>query len=255
MLNIVLRGCNGRMGSAVSELCLSRRDVSVVAGIDIDRQERFGYPVYADPLDFPGTADVAVDFSTPRKLDEMLDFCIRRDTPLVLATTGLSESLQNYVRVTAQRVAVFQSSNFSLGVSLLTELAAKAAKVLGEGYDIEIVERHHNAKRDAPSGTALTLLEAVSSALPYEPLPVYGRHGPDCPRSPRDIGIHALRGGSVVGQHDIIFAGRRETLTISHAAASREVFAEGALKAAAFIARKAPGLYAMKDLLRGETNA
>jgi 4-hydroxy-tetrahydrodipicolinate reductase len=246
MLKALLRGCLGRMGRAVSEL--QDADFAIVAGVDTGAPGNCGYPVYASPFECAEKPGVAIDFSSPEGLDIMLDYCIRRDVPLVLGTTGLDKTAQNYVRVAAQRVAVLQAGNFSFGVSVLAKLAAAAAEILCEDCDIEITERHHRQKRDAPSGTAYMLLDAIAAALPYEPVPVFGRCGPASGREAREIGVHALRGGSIVGEHEVTFACAGETLTLTHTAVSRELFAAGALRAARFIVTQEPGLYGMKDL-------
>lgn len=251
MRRIMLRGCNGRMGRCVSELCASRSDMVIAAGVDIDTTKRFNYPVYSNPIEYTGSADVAVDFSSPQQLDSLLDYCLRRKLPLVLATTGLSAGQIALIEKAAGEIPIFRSANMSLGISLLSELIARAAMVLGEDFNIEIVERHHNQKLDAPSGTAYMLLHSLEEALPYSPEPVFDRHSRSEKRPPHEIGMHAIRGGSIVGDHDVIFAGPGEYLTLSHSAVSREVFASGALRAAQFISSGlSPGMYDMKDILK-----
>ena len=254
MLRIILRGCNGRMGQAISSICRDRVDLTIVAGVDIDTRKLFDYPIYADPIEFRGQADVVIDFSRPDNVDEILDYCFRQSLPLVLATTGLSETKQLMVDVAAQKIAVFQSGNMSLGIHVLSSLVARAAAVLGEDFNIEIIERHHNQKLDAPSGTAYMLYNAAKDALPYEASPVYDRHERREKRPPHEIGLHALRGGTIVGEHEVVFAGRDEVITLSHSAQSREVFAAGAVRAAQFIAGKAPGLYNMSQLVAESTD-
>lgn len=238
------------MGRAVSAICRDRPDVAIVAGVDLHPEKLCSYPVYADPVEFRGSADVVIDFSRPDQLGSLLDYCVRLRTPLVLATTGLDDAAQALVDEASARVAVFQSGNMSLGVHLLCDLAARAAEVLGEDYNVEIIERHHNQKLDAPSGTALMLYDAVSDALPYDPNPVYDRHERRQTRPSREIGLHSIRGGSIVGEHEVVLAGRDEVITLSHSVLSREIFAAGALKAARFLADKPPGLYDMRDLVR-----
>lgn len=250
MLKILLRGCNGRMGRAVSEICRDRTDATIIAGVDLNPEKLYSYPVYADPVEFRGTADVVIDFSRPDRLESLLEDCVRRQTPLVLATTGLDEAAQALIENAASRIAVFQSGNMSLGIHLLCDLVSRAAEVLGEDYNIEIIERHHNQKLDAPSGTALMLSQAASEALPFETSQVYDRHERRQARPSREIGLHSVRGGTIVGEHEVMFAGRDEIITLSHSALSREIFAAGALKAARFIADKPPGQYSMKDLVR-----
>ena len=249
MLRIMLRGCNGRMGKCISEMCAARSDMSIAAGVDIDTAKLFDYPVCSDPAEYTGPADVAIDFSSPQQLNSFLDCCISRKLPLVLATTGISSEQENLVDIAAKEIPVFRSANMSLGISLLSSLITRAASALGEDFDIEIVERHHNQKLDAPSGTAYLLLRSLEDALPYPLDPVFDRSGRREKRPKREIGMHAVRGGSIVGDHSVIFAGKGEYLTLSHSAVSREVFASGALRAAQFLSSGIPpGLYGMADI-------
>ncbi len=251
MRKILLRGCNGKMGRNISELCSAYPDVMIVAGVDTNTVKLDQYPVYADLMEYAGPADVVVDFSSPHNVAGLLNYCVRRSLPIVLATTGYSAEQQLEIEAAAQRVPLFQSANMSLGVSLLVDLVRRAAEVLGEGYDIEIIERHHNQKVDAPSGTAMMLYKTLEGQLPYSPEPVYDRHEVRRKRGAHEIGIHAVRGGTIVGEHDVLFAGPGEVITLSHSAVSREVFAAGALRAALFMARQSKsGLYAMRDLLQ-----
>jgi 4-hydroxy-tetrahydrodipicolinate reductase len=249
MLKILLNGCNGRMGRAVSAICQDRSDAVIAAGVDLASGAHFSYPVYADLSEFPGKADAVVDFSHPESVQALLDYCVRRSLPLVLSTTGFDAEAQAAIEAAARRVPVFQSGNMSLGVNLLTDLVRRAVSVLGEEYDVEIIERHHSQKLDAPSGTAYMLFGAAADALPYDPEPVYDRHERRSTRPSREIGLHAVRGGTIVGEHEVVLAGRDEIVTLSHSALSREVFAAGALRAARFLVRKPPGLYSMKDLV------
>lgn len=249
MLKILLSGCNGRMGKAISELVRDTDGMTIAAGFDIHCVKSFSYPVYADPLEYSGTADVLVDFSNPVVLDYLLDYCIRKKTPAVIATTGHSQEQLRKIEKASESIAVFRSPNMSLGVSLITELSRMAAKLLGTAYNIEIIEKHHNKKIDSPSGTALALADAISEALPYTPEYVHGRHSANERRGSNEIGIHAIRGGTIVGEHEVLFAGNDELIEIRHTALSRSVFANGAVKAAAFIASQKPGLYSMKDLV------
>lgn len=249
MRKILLSGCNGRMGRCISELCADRSDMTVAAGIDLDTTKRYGYPVYANPIEYNGPADALVDFSSARQLESLLAFCVARRLPLVIATTGLSEEQAAELETAAESIPVFRSANMSLGIGLLADLAAKAAEALGPDFDIEIVERHHNQKKDAPSGTAISLLKTIQSALPRPTEPVFGRHEANRKRERTEIGVHAVRGGTIIGDHEIIFAGTGESITISHSALSRDVFAAGALRAAAFMAAgRLPGMYGMKDI-------
>ena len=250
MIKLLLSGCNGRMGRAVSELCRGSRDISVAAGIDVNAVKTDAYPVYADPLEFNGRADAVLDFSHVSTLESLLPYCLRRRLPLVLCTTGYSPEQEERIRKAAEDIPVFKSGNMSVGIALLSDLAERAARVLGQGFDAEIIETHHRKKLDAPSGTAVMLYDAVASGLPYSPEPVYDRHQVRRERADNQIGMHAVRGGTVVGRHDVLFAGHHETITLSHSAESREVFAAGALRAAAFVVEAGkPGLYCMKDML------
>ncbi|MCL2031121.1 MAG: 4-hydroxy-tetrahydrodipicolinate reductase, partial [Oscillospiraceae bacterium] len=214
MLNILLRGCNGRMGRAVSAICEGRSDTVIAAGLDTAPGRHFAYPVYALPAEFRGKADAAIDFSRPEGIEAFLDYCVRRRLPLALATTGFDAEAQTRIEAASRHIPVFQSGNMSLGVNLLTDLVRRAVSVLGEEYDVEIIERHHNQKLDAPSGTAYMLFGAASEALPYDPEPCYHRHQRRVPRPAREIGMHAVRGGTVVGEHEGILAGRAEVITL-----------------------------------------
>ncbi len=249
MINIILSGCNGKMGKFISSVVSERDDCQIVAGFDINTQANDGFPVYAEPDDFTGEADVIVDFSHPSSLDKLLRYSKKNNLPIVVATTGLSPEQKADLEETAKVVPVFFSANMSIGVSLIAELARTAATVLGKDFDIEIVEKHHNQKIDAPSGTALMLADAVSGVMPEEMTYEYDRHSKRSKRTKNEIGIHAVRGGTIVGEHDIIFAGRDEVITISHVATSKEVFAVGAVNAALFLVNKEPKLYNMKDFV------
>lgn len=248
MINLIISGCNGRMGHVVEEICNADPDVNVIAGFDILGRSGRDFPVYTSPEQFPGQADVVVDFSHPSALTALLSFCKSRGVCAVLATTGYSDEQLAEIREAAKIIPVFRSANMSLGINVVIELIKKAASVL-DGYDIEIVERHHNRKVDAPSGTALMLADAAASAVSYEPEYVYTRHDVRQSREKREIGISAVRGGTIVGDHEVIFAGRDEIIELHHHAASREIFASGAVKAAKFLTGKPSGLYSMADLV------
>lgn len=248
MIRILLSGCNGRMGHVISDSVSRRCDCEIVAGFDINT-DSCSYPVYARPENCNVQADVIIDFSHPSALDGVLRYALEHKLPIVVGTTGLSEEQKAQVQDAAQHIPVFSSANMSLGISLLTELARKAAAVLGNDFDIEIVEKHHNQKVDAPSGTALMLGDAVSEGLSYEPEYVFDRHAVRRKRDKKEIGFSAIRGGTIVGEHDIIFAGHDEVITLSHAAHSKEIFAVGGINAAVFLADKAPGMYTMAHLV------
>ena len=250
MVRLILSGCNGHMGRAVANLCDADPELEVAAGIDVLGQPGGQFPVYSSPAACPLSGDVLVDFSHPSALDALLEFCLERSMPAVLATTGYSEQQLEQIGRAAGRIPVFRSANFSLGVNLLMDLVRRAAAALGEGYDVEIVECHHRRKVDAPSGTALMLADAAAQALPYQPDYIYDRHCVRQARQPREIGISSVRGGTIVGDHTVIFAGPDEVIELSHHAASREIFAAGAVRAAKFLARTdRPGLYDMSSLL------
>ncbi len=249
MTDILLCGCSGKMGKAVAECVEDRDEWRIIAGVDLNAEGRTDFPVFSSPAEFSGKANVLIDFSHPTATAGNLEYAVKTRTPAVIATTGLNDTQMNLIKTASLRIPVFFSANFSVGVSLLKELAQKAAKVLGESFDIEIIEKHHNTKIDAPSGTAIMLAETIAEELPERPRFIYDRHLKREPRSRFDIGIHSIRGGTITGEHEIIFAGHDETITISHNASSKRIFAAGALNAAWFIKNKPPGLYTMKELV------
>ena len=251
MLKIIISGCNGHMGRVIESLCAADPAVEAVAGFDVLGSADREFPVYASPARFAGQADTVIDFSSPAALDGLLDFARERHIPLVLATTGYTPEQEARVGEAARSVPVFRSANMSLGVNVLLELVKKAASVLGDSCDIEIVERHHRRKVDAPSGTALMIAGAAAESCGHETQYVFDRHSVRRPREKKEIGISALRGGTIVGEHEIIFAGHDEVIEIKHTAYSREIFAQGALEAAKFIAKvEKPGLYDMSCLVK-----
>ncbi len=238
------------MGQVVESICVADPDITIVAGFDVTAVER-DYPVFTSPADFTGEADAVIDFSNPAALDNLLAFCTEKKIPLVLATTGFSDVQLEQIKKASQQVAIFRSANMSLGINVLLELVKKAATVLGDSYDIEIVEKHHNRKVDAPSGTALMIADAAASGLNFEPEYVYERHSVRQSRDKKEIGISAVRGGTIVGIHEIMFAGRDEIIEIKHTAMSREIFANGAVKAAKYLAAgRTPGMYDMSMLVQ-----
>jgi len=252
MQKMIISGCCGHMGRVVADICATDPDVEVAAGIDLLAQPMECFPVFPSPAACHVEADAAIDFSHPAALTGLLDFCMARKLPVVLATTGYSEEQTAQIGEAAKSIPVFRSANMSLGINVLADLVRRAAALLGEGFDVEIEERHHRRKLDAPSGTALMLADAAASALPYEPDYVYDRHSVRKPRDKREIGISSLRGGTIVGDHTVVFAGRDEVIELTHRAASREVFAAGAVRAAKFLAGvERPGLYDMSCLIRG----
>ena len=251
MPNVIISGCNGKMGQAVTKLCSEQDDLNVVAGFDINTVKLSSYPVFAKPSEFAGDADVVIDFSSSNSLETLLDYCRERKLPVVLCTTGYSEEQLKKIDEASKEFPVFRSGNMSLGINLLTGLVKKAAAVLGDSFDIEIVERHHNQKLDAPSGTALMLADAAAEGREGESEYVYDRHSVRKKREKKEIGISAVRGGTIVGQHEVIFAGFDEVIELKHSAYSRNVFASGAVSAAKYMANVTkPGLYDMNDVLK-----
>lgn len=249
MLRIILSGCGGAMGQTVASCAAASDNYEIVSGIDVKETAGISFPVVSHPDEVTAEADVLIDFSNPALLESLLAFGIRRNLPLVLCTTGYTKEQTARIKAASEQIPVFSSGNMSLGVNLLIALSEKAAKVLGSSFDIEIIEKHHNRKLDAPSGTALMIADGVSESLGKEMHYVYDRHSQRKPRESSEIGIHSVRGGTIVGEHDVIFAGPHEVLTLSHSAQSRDIFALGALNAAGFLANKGKGLYSMSDLL------
>ena len=256
MTKIILCGCNGKMGAAITGIVNERDDCEIVAGVDVNTANTHGYQVYANIADVVEKADVIIDFSHPSTLDSILAYAVEKQVPAILCTTGYSEAQNKQIEETAKKIALFHSGNMSLGINLLIALSRKAAQILGGSFDVEIVEKHHNQKLDAPSGTALmtyynveTIAKAISEELPYDARYEYDRHSVRRKRERSEIGIHSVRGGSIVGEHEVIFAGHDEVVTIAHSAQSKGVFAAGAVNAAVFMTGKPAGLYDMNDLI------
>ena len=247
MTKIILSGCLGRMGKAITEIVKNTDDAQIVCGFDIASGE-CGYPVYNSYENVDTDADVIIDFSHPSNFENILDFAKSKKLPIVMATTGLSDEQRKELKSASAEIPVFFSANMSLGINLLIKLAQMATKVLEKDFDIEIVEKHHNKKLDAPSGTALAIADAIDDVMTDSANYVYERQSVRKQREKSDIGIHAIRGGTIVGEHDVIFAGPDEVITLSHHASSREVFAQGAVKAAIFMNGKPSGFYTMNDL-------
>jgi len=249
MINIILAGCSGFMGRVVTAMAEENPDTTIIAGIDISETKPCSYPIYSDPNDITEKADVIIDFSAPAALKALLDYSKKQNLPIILCATGYNSEQIKQIEEASKQIPVFRSGNMSVGINLLIDLIKRACTVLGEDFDVEIIEKHHRRKKDAPSGTALMLADAAKEALPYKPEYIYERESKNTPRDKKEIGISAVRGGTIVGQHDVIFAGTDEVIELHHTAASREVFAAGALKAAKFMAGKTPGLYNMQDVL------
>lgn len=249
MVKIILNGCNGKMGHAITSLALEQDNVLIVAGIDLSGKGAGDFPVYTSPSMCNITADVIIDFSRPEGLLNIIPLARDKKMAMVVATTGLEEHHLNMLHDLSNEVPVLVSGNMSLGINLLLDLVRKAAKVLEDSFDIEIIEKHHNAKVDAPSGTALLIADEINSALKEKKEYVYERQSKKEKRDTKEIGIHAVRGGTIVGEHSVIFSGYNELIEINHIAYSRELFANGALKAALYLANQKPGLYNMKNLV------
>lgn len=249
MVNIVLAGCCGKMGHAIAKAVDERQDCQITCGIDLYNDNSYNFNVYKEFSEITENVDVIIDFSNPATLDGMLEYIKANNKPAVICTTGFSKEQVELIKKASETSAIFYSGNMSLGINLLIELSKQAAKVLGDSFDIEIVEKHHNLKIDAPSGTALMIADGISTELSQEPQYVYDRHSYRKKRSKNEIGLHSVRGGTIVGEHEVIFAGHDEVVTISHSAQSKEVFAIGAINAAVFLHNQTPGMYDMSALL------
>ena len=245
-----MNGCNGKMGQCITSICKNDPEISIVAGIDVYQGIENDYPVFASIGACDVEADVIIDFSNAKAVDELLDYCETKELPVVLCTTGLSEEQNARVTQVSQTTAVLKSANMSLGINTLIELLRKAALVFGPaGFDMEIVEKHHNRKVDAPSGTALAIADAMNEVLKNEYAYKFDRSQERKMREKKEIGISAVRGGTIVGEHEVIFAGADEVIEIKHTAYSKAIFGNGALQAAKFLAGKPAGMYNMSDVI------
>jgi 4-hydroxy-tetrahydrodipicolinate reductase len=250
MTRIIMKGCNGRMGKVISELVRNDENAEIVAGIDFKETTDNGYPVFTSFLSCNVTADVIIDFSSPVNIGEMLKYAQEKEVPMVLSTTGLSEEDIALVKEASKKVAILRSANMSLGVNTIMKVLKAVTNVLVDAdFDIEIVEKHHNQKVDAPSGTALALADAINEVLNQEYSYNYDRSPVREKRNKKEIGIAAVRGGTIVGEHEVIYAGIDEVIEIKHTAYSKAIFAKGAIQAAKFLAGKGPGMYEMKDVI------
>jgi 4-hydroxy-tetrahydrodipicolinate reductase len=250
MTDIIMVGCNGRMGQMITNMVKEEEDCRIVAGIDPVNNRENTYPVFEDINQCTVKADVIIDFSSAQGFEERMAYAADTATPIVQCSTGMSEEQLQYLRETSKKVAVLKSANMSLGINLLIKLLKEAAvKLCGEGFDVEIVEQHHNKKLDAPSGTALALADSVNEAMDHSFEYVYDRSQVRKQRDKKELGISAVRGGTIVGDHEVIFAGTDEVITFKHTAYSRAVFAKGSVTAAKFLKGKEPGLYDMADVL------
>ncbi len=249
MINILLCGANGKMGNAVSRAAEQTEGITIAAGYDLDTSSN-SYPVYDSFNDIKENIDCIIDFSHPSVLDNLLDYAQANNIPAIICTTGLSKEQISKIEFCSRSIPIFFSANMSIGVNLIIDLVCKASKILDSSFDIEIIEKHHNQKIDAPSGTALAIADAISETVSYNPQYTYDRHSVRKKRDKSEIGIHAVRGGNIVGEHSVIFAGTDEVIEIKHSATSKEVFAVGAVRAALFIQNRSAGLYNMTDLIK-----
>lgn len=250
MVRMIMHGCNGKMGQVISEICREDPEIEIVAGIDPYIGKENSYPVFPEIEQCEIKADVVVDFAAASAVDSLLDYCVKRRLPVVLCTTGLSEAQLARVEETGRQVAVLKSANMSLGINTLMDLLKNAAKILAPaGFDIEIVEKHHNQKVDAPSGTALALADSINEALDQAYEYKYDRTQERKKRDRKEIGIQAVRGGNIVGEHQVIFAGMDEVIEIKHTAYSKAIFGKGAVEAAKFLAGRPAGKYDMRDVI------
>lgn len=250
MVKIIMHGCNGHMGQVISGIVEKDPDAEIVAGIDIADQGKNSYPVFTDIDACQVEADAIIDFSSAKATDKLLEYSAARQIPVVLCSTGLSQEQLAKVEETSRKVAVLKSANMSLGINTLLKLVQDAAKVLAAaGFDMEIVEKHHRLKLDAPSGTALALADSINEAMDNQYHYVYDRSHKREKRDDKEIGISAVRGGTIVGEHEIIFAGQDEVIEFKHTAYSKAIFGKGAVEAAKFLAGKPAGRYDMSDVI------
>lgn len=250
MTKVIMHGCNGKMGQTISGLIAADEEIEIVAGVDAFDDGRNAYPVFKSVELCDVKADAIIDFSNAAAVDGLLDYCVKTGTPCVLCTTGLSEEQLQKVKEASTKVAILKSANMSLGINMLLKLLKEATGILAPaGFDIEIVEKHHNLKVDAPSGTALALADSINEELNNEYEYVYDRSARREKRPKKEIGLSAVRGGTIVGDHDVIFAGADEVITFSHTAYSKAVFGKGAIQAAKFLAGKPAGMYDMSDVI------
>ncbi|HOO27386.1 MAG TPA: 4-hydroxy-tetrahydrodipicolinate reductase [Lachnospiraceae bacterium] len=250
MVNIIMHGCNGRMGQMITNIAAEDPQICITAGVDINNVQKNEYPVFQTISDCTVEADAVVDFGAAAAVDGLLNWCAEKQVPVVVCTTGLSEEQLAHLEAVSKQVAVLRSANMSLGINMLMKLLKEAANTLaGAGFDIEIVEKHHKMKLDAPSGTALALADSINEARDHEYTYVYDRSQVRQKRGEKELGISAVRGGSIVGEHEVIFAGQDEVVTFTHTAYSRAIFGKGAVQAAKFLKGKPAGLYDMSDVI------
>lgn len=255
MVKIIMHGCNGHMGQVITGIVKEDENAQIVAGIDLTDDKENGYPVFKTLRECNVEADVIIDFASPKAMDGLLDYCEEKQMPVVLCTTGLSEEQIARIEEVSKKTAVLKSANMSLGVNTLLKLIADAAKIFAPaGFDMEIVERHHRLKVDAPSGTALAMADSLNEALGNQYHYIYDRSQRRQKRDDKEIGISAVRGGNIVGDHEVIFAGLDEVIELKHTAYSKAVFAKGAVQAAKYLAGKPAGYYHMSDVIEAQTS-
>lgn len=249
MVKLILQGCNGRMGRIITDIVKEDDEVEIVAGVDLVTTSST-YPVFAGIDECDIEADVVVDFGAAVAVDSVIDYCVSKNIALVECTTGLSEETMSHLKAASEKIAVLKSANMSLGINLMMKLLKEAVNVLAPaGFDVEIVEKHHRNKLDAPSGTAIALADSINVARDNEYEYIYDRSQVSRKRGDKELGISAVRGGSIVGDHDVIFAGQDEVITFSHTAYSRAVFGKGAIQAGKFLANRPAGFYDMSDVI------
>ncbi|MEY8337185.1 4-hydroxy-tetrahydrodipicolinate reductase [Lachnospiraceae bacterium 62-35] len=250
MVKIIMHGCNGAMGQVISGIVEKDKDAVITAGIDITGEQKNSYPVYRTLEECKAEGDVIVDFASAKAVDHLLEYSVEKKIPVVLCTTGLSKEQIQKVEEASKKTAILRSANMSLGINLLLKLVREAARTLAAAdFDIEVLEKHHNQKIDAPSGTALALADSINEALDHSYHYKYDRTVQREKRDKKEIGIQAIRGGTIVGEHDVIFAGQDEVVTFSHTAYSKAIFAKGAVAAAKFLNGREPGLYNMSHVI------
>ena len=253
-MKVLIFGCGGSMGRVLADLAHGSDDIEIAAGVDaFVEDERYNFPVFSSLNDCDVPVDVIVDFSSPKALKNLLDGALQIKVPLIIATTGHSAEDREYMMQAAKSLPIFQAANMSIGINLLTELLQKTTAVLGNQFDIEIIEKHHNLKKDAPSGTAYQLANTINQVFMDSGNFVFGRHTTSDQRNSKDIGIHAVRGGTIVGEHEVLFAGVDEAFELKHIAYSKQIFAAGALRAIRFMTGKPAGYYTMKEMIAQES--
>ena len=249
MIKVLLNGCLGKMGKVITECAKNYEDIKITGGIDKSIPDFDpGYTVFTDINKCTDDYDVLLDFSRPESLDDLINYCKGKKIPLILCTTGYTKTQLCNIQQMSKIIPIFRSANMSIGINIINNILKEFTKKLYSDFDIEIIDKHHNQKVDSPSGTALLLGDTIKDCIPEQTEYVYGREG-SSKRAKSEIGMHSLRGGTIVGEHEVIFAGKGETIEIKHTAISREVFAVGAIKACDFMANKAPGLYSMDDII------